>query len=292
MPNRPQEELLDRTIDFVFKRLFASDAHSPALLDLVNAVFGAFNQPLIKSLTVLNPSLDPDHDGDKTAILDIRAVTQDGHGINVEMQMVDSGHFIRRMLYYWAELYGETLHAGQDYAVLNRTITINFLNFNLFSRDRMISLNQLQDSQDHVLLTDLQQIYVIELPKLGRIPIPEHLQQWLKFLTISNTQELKRLAQQNPAIGEAYKMLDYISQDPEERRRHLSRKMAQMDMRSAISTAEHRGEVLVLQRQLTKRFGPLSDWALTKLTTATTEQLENWSEKILDAPPSLEAFFE
>lgn len=228
-------------------------------------------------------------------ILDIRAVTQNGHGINVEMQMVDSGHFIRRMLYYWAELYGETLHAGQDYAVLNRTITINFLNFNLFSRDRLISLNQLQDSQDHTLLTDLLQIYIIELPKLGRIPIPEHLQQWLKFLTISDTLELQYLAQQNPAIGEAYKMLDYISQDPEERRRHLSRKMAQMDMQSALRTAEQRGkaegEVLVLQRQLTKRFGPLPDWALTKLTTATAEQLENWSEKILDAP-SLEAFFE
>lgn len=84
------------------------------LIDLVNAVFGAFNQPLIKALTVLNPSLDPDHDGDKTAILDIRAVTLDGHGINVEMQMVDSGNFLRQMLYYWAELYGETLHAGQD----------------------------------------------------------------------------------------------------------------------------------------------------------------------------------
>lgn len=299
MTNNPQEELLDRTIDFVFKRLFASQEHSPALLDLLNAVFGAFNQPLITALTVLNPSLDPDHDGDKTAILDIRAVTRDGQSINVEMQMVDSGHFIHRMLYYWSELYGETLHAGQDYAELRRTITVNFLNFNLFSRDRMISLNQLQDNQDHQVLTDLLQIYLIELPKLGRHPVPEHLQQWLKFLTIRDTQELKHLAHQNPAIGEAFDMLNYISQDPEERRRHLSRKMAMMDMRSALKTAEQRGkeegkaegEALVLQRQLTKRFGSLPDWVVDKLNLASTDQLECWSEKILDAS-SFEAFFE
>lgn len=289
-----QEELLDRTIDFVFKRLFASSEHSPALLDLVNAVFATFDQPLITKLTVLNPFLDPDHEGDKTAILDIRATTEDGQSINVEMQMVDSGHFIHRMLYYWAELYGETLHAGDDYTELRRTITINFLNFNLFARDRMISLNQLQDSQDHALLTNLLQIYVIELPKLGRQPVPEHLQQWLNFLTISDSQELQRLANLNPAIGEAFQMLNYISQDPKERQRHLSRKMAIMDMRSALRTAEQRGraegEALVLQRLLTQRFGTLPSWAQDNLDKATVVQLESWSERIFDAP-NLEAFF-
>jgi len=43
------------------------------------------------------------------------------------------------------------------------------------------------------------------------------------------------------------------------------------------------GELLILQRQLIKRFGPLPAWAETKLRQASSEQLERWGEQLLDA---------
>jgi Domain of unknown function (DUF4351) len=50
------------------------------------------------------------------------------------------------------------------------------------------------------------------------------------------------------------------------------------------------GESQIMPRLLTRRFGPLPDWAETKLTQASTDQLEHWADRILDAE-SLEAVF-
>ena len=50
------------------------------------------------------------------------------------------------------------------------------------------------------------------------------------------------------------------------------------------------GEALILQRQLTKRFGTLSDSTLTRLHSATSEQLELWADRVLDAPTLQEVF--
>lgn len=44
------------------------------------------------------------------------------------------------------------------------------------------------------------------------------------------------------------------------------------------------GRADMLGRQLTRRFGPLPDWAQTRLDTATVEQLDTWADAILDAP--------
>jgi hypothetical protein len=50
------------------------------------------------------------------------------------------------------------------------------------------------------------------------------------------------------------------------------------------------GEAVILQRQLIKRFGTLDDITLTRLHSATSEQLELWAERVLDAT-SLQAVF-
>ena len=50
------------------------------------------------------------------------------------------------------------------------------------------------------------------------------------------------------------------------------------------------GEAAILQRQLIKRFGALDDITLTRLHSATLEQLESWAERVLDAT-SLQAVF-
>ena len=48
--------------------------------------------------------------------------------------------------------------------------------------------------------------------------------------------------------------------------------------------AKLEGEAAILQRLLTKRFGGLDDITLTRLHNATSEQLEFWAERVLDAP--------
>jgi hypothetical protein len=53
-----------------------------------------------------------------------------------------------------------------------------------------------------------------------------------------------------------------------------------------MSTAERlrqEGRVELLLKQLTHRFGSLSGQQIQQLETASTEQLDRWAEKILDA---------
>ena len=50
------------------------------------------------------------------------------------------------------------------------------------------------------------------------------------------------------------------------------------------------GQSATLTRQLIKRFGPLSPETAQRLQTATAEQLELWTDRILDAPTSAAVF--
>jgi predicted transposase YdaD len=51
------------------------------------------------------------------------------------------------------------------------------------------------------------------------------------------------------------------------------------------------GEAAVLRRQLTRRFGPLPEWAEERLTHADLTQLETWADRGLDAD-TLDAIFQ
>jgi predicted transposase YdaD len=43
------------------------------------------------------------------------------------------------------------------------------------------------------------------------------------------------------------------------------------------------GKCALLERQLTRRFGPLPAWAKEQLASATDAQLDSWAERVLDA---------
>ena len=50
-----------------------------------------------------------------------------------------------------------------------------------------------------------------------------------------------------------------------------------------IEEGQRRGESGLLERQLTKRFGPLAEDTRARLQSANSEQLQCWAERILDA---------
>ncbi len=53
-----------------------------------------------------------------------------------------------------------------------------------------------------------------------------------------------------------------------------------------------KGELNVLLRQLTRRFGPLDDATQLRLQQASLEELERWADNILDAESLEEVFAE
>ncbi len=57
-----------------------------------------------------------------------------------------------------------------------------------------------------------------------------------------------------------------------------------------IEQGVQQGQAALLRRQLTRRFGPLPDWAEERLTQAELAQLEAWADRVLDAD-TLDAVF-
>ena len=50
------------------------------------------------------------------------------------------------------------------------------------------------------------------------------------------------------------------------------------------------GMTLALQRQLTRRFGPLPTEVIARFAAATVEDMENWADRLLDAQSLDEVF--
>ena len=64
----------------------------------------------------------------------------------------------------------------------------------------------------------------------------------------------------------------------------------QQGIQKGIQQGMQQGEALLLQRQLTRRFGELSAALLAKLAAATPAQLETWGDRVLDATSLDEVF--
>src|ERR1700757_3088534 len=69
-------------------------------------------------LKMLNPFNPKEALDDKLSILDIKARDQSGRQFNVEMQILSSRYYEKRILYYWAKLHQQQLHEGENYLVL------------------------------------------------------------------------------------------------------------------------------------------------------------------------------
>ena len=123
---------IDPKVDYAFKKLFGSEGSAPVLLNLLNAVLKPTAHQHIVSLEIINPFNDKETPDDKLSIVDVKARDQLGRLYNIEMQMQSSPVYPQRVLYYWAVLYGQQLRDGQDYPLLQPTISISMVNGVLF----------------------------------------------------------------------------------------------------------------------------------------------------------------
>ena len=144
-------DIIKAKIDVVFKMLFTKD----------NDILRAFVADIldipkenIQNIIVENPNLLPYVYGGKQSQLDLK-LSVDTQKVNVEIQLFNKGHFPERSLYYWSKLYADELKSGEDYSKLKRTICINILDFDLFTKcESPYSKFMLLEEKRHDLLTD------------------------------------------------------------------------------------------------------------------------------------------
>ena len=143
---------------------------------------------------------------------------------------------------------------------------------------------------------------LLELPKADRLGAGNPaLAAWVAFL--EHWQEERRMQQIDyPPVQQALQRIRDLSADEETRRLAFVRERALRDERSELRAAREEGWVegrvegrvealaAMLTKLLIQRFGPLTAVTQARLRQATAEQLEAWTDRILDAT-DLEAVF-
>ena len=235
--------LLPPKIDFVFKRIFGNENHPNVLISFLNAVLNPVDP--IKSVVLKDTTIEKSHLEDKYSRLDVKAMTNKGEHINIEIQLKDEYNMIKRSLYYWSKLYEGQLENGENYQKLSRTICINLLDFSLLNHDKFHSVYRLKDCETNEELTDVMELHFIELKKMKDVnrveEVKTKLEAWLYFINQPDSELVQELEKVEVEIKEAKAELVRLSGDRKERERYEKRRESRLNEISALSYAEEKG---------------------------------------------------
>lgn len=214
-------KLLDLTNDYVFKRIFGHTGNE----DITKSFLSSIIPDKIEKIELdCNPIMDKDLLDDKLGILDIKARLNDNVVCNVEMQICDKKNIEKRLLFYWSKMYSQGIKQGQDYDELKRTIVILISDYNLEKLKKIpeyvTKWNIREEKYGKIILTDVLEIYIIELNKLknGVVKDNQKLNSWLYFIKSSKVVVNKNMREEDiEEIKKAQKILEDISADEHEK---------------------------------------------------------------------------
>jgi len=233
-------------VDFAFKKLFGSEENKDLLLSLINAILDL--DPPIAEVVLKNPYNLADYKAGKLSILDIKARDERGRWFNVEMQVNEDLYYDKRALYYWSRLVSDPLGEGRIYQELNKTYSINILDFNLTPGDRFQTRYRIlnADTCKDDGLHDVFELHYLELRRFtkGFDQLTTALDRWAAFLSRAHQldkQALPPALAADPSIVKAVAAVDRMF-DEEEREIYAIRMQVVMDEMSRIASAEEKGK--------------------------------------------------
>ena len=237
--------LLPPKMDFVFKRIFGNEKHPNVLISFLNAVLNPID--LIESVELKDTTIEKNHLEDKYSRLDVKAITNKGEHINIEIQLKDEYNMIKRSLYYWSKLYEGQLESGENYQKLSRTICINLLDFHLLNHSNFHSVYRLKDCRTNEELTDVMELHFIELKKMKDVQrvedVKSKLEAWLYFINQPDSELVQELEKVEIEIKEAKAQLVRLSEDRKEGEQYEKRRESRLNEVSTLAYAEEKGMV-------------------------------------------------
>lgn len=234
------------TVDFAFKKIFASPKNKKALIGLLNAILGRAS-PIV-AVTILNPFSYQEFARQKLIGMDIRACDADGNWFNVEMQVTVNAGLVQRLVLYACRLYVDQLQVGQDYVDLRPVVTICLLSKNLFGKMGQRHCHfALTDAASGKRLDNGVEVHTIELLKynlkVGDIHRAPKIEKWVFFLLHAHEYDAEELRAMlpdeefRPAISE----LEVISKKTKDRIMYDQREKAQRDYEWGLKGARTEG---------------------------------------------------
>ena len=108
--------------------------------------------------------------------------------------------------FYWSKMYTGNIQTGDSYSRLKKCVTINILDFKTLPLEKLYSKFHITEDETGYKLTDVLEIYYLELPKLNdeklkhTIDEDDPIIQWMMFLEARNEEVLDMLAKKSPEI--------------------------------------------------------------------------------------------
>jgi predicted transposase/invertase (TIGR01784 family) len=290
--------------DFAFKKIFGSKNSTDILISFLNAILYQ-GEGTIASLQILDPYQSPRIKGMKDSYLDIKATLCDGRTVIIEMQVLNTLGFEKRVLYNAAKAYSTQLDIGDDYSLLNPIIALTITDFEMFSNSpKIISSYALREKEDFATYNDDIELVFVELPKfnLALEELETLSDKWIYFLRYANQlSSVPTSMSAEPAIKHAFKVAQQSKLTREEIEIVERSQMVLHDHRNALLYAEQTGEKRGLQkglqksrqeeqerqrslvlRLLSRQIGVVPDGPRTRIQRLTIEQLEELTEELLD----------
>ena len=232
-------ELLNPKSDYVFKRIFGHVGNEEITCNLLNSIL---EHKITKIELDKNPILERDLLDDKLGILDIKAEADDHMNINIEMQVIDQKNIEKRLLYYWSKMYIKGIQKAQDYEKLEKSIIVLFSDYNLKNLEgikKYMTQWNIREKENHtVVLTNIFEIYIIELEKYKEQTNNKELDTWVKFL---RNPEVINMEKASKEVRKAKEVLEEISQDERERYLAELRQKYVMDQKAMIDAGYDKG---------------------------------------------------
>lgn len=255
-------EAITPRVDIAFKKLFGVEENKDLLISLINSIVSAPDQVL--SIELLNPCSFQNYRGDKSTILDIKAISHTGKYYNIEIQVINQSDYEKRALIYWSKVY-----SGQGILNLNKTISIHIINFVMFPEvEKYHSVFRMTEEENHIQYFKDIEIHTIELAKFENSiksksfgdmdelkllvsKIKTALDRWVAFLTRVDLLKNKKLIEKletdtkevlkDRELEKAIEVLDVMNFSEEERIVYEGHLKWMRDEIGALETAEEKG---------------------------------------------------
>ncbi|OQR53444.1 Rpn family recombination-promoting nuclease/putative transposase [Bacillus sp. CDB3] len=241
-------------IDFAFKQLFGTKGNEEILMRFLNEVLQKSLVSPITSVSLEDPHLHKEYKEDKLSIMDVRATLGTGELVNIEIQLANKHDIQKRSLYYWSKLYASQMQEGMPYSELQKSITINVLDFILYpNQEHFQTTGILWDVEKELRISEDIEIHYIEMPKIitqwrdAQVnPRQDSLVRWLLLLAANEDQNLTDTLEaiameQDETLQKAIDKWDNMSHNQAFRREYEAREKVLLDEKAAVAHAEKKG---------------------------------------------------
>jgi predicted transposase/invertase (TIGR01784 family) len=238
--------LLKPSSDFVFSNLFGEEKHKRVLICLLNSILKG--KPTIKSITLLNPQHKKQWKNGKSTTLDVKARTDDGSIVDIEIQCKRDGNLVNRAFNHKSRIIKSELSEGDTYDSCPDIISIWLTNYPETNRKyhthEAVYMFKANPFDDVEVASEKMRTFIIELPKidLKEASVNDVFLVWMYFLKKPELIPFEFL-EKVPEVNEALEELKVMSADERMRQEYENHIRAENDRINREANAKAEGLV-------------------------------------------------